>query len=193
MSQIFYKDKPIIIADNISDDKNIYNIKFKDFKLNSALKQLTNDNISSLRIIAKDTQKTFKKLLKLIPNIIAAGGKVVNSKNEILFIYRNNKWDLPKGKAERNENIAETALREVKEETGIKDITISKPLQVTYHIFKKNKKYRLKITFWFEMMSSNVNQLVPQLDEGITRAEWICPSEIEKIKTKCYANIRLLI
>ena len=193
MSQIFYKDKPIIIADNVSDDKNIYNIKFKDFKLNSALKELSNDNISSLRIIAKDTQKTFKKLLKLMPNIIAAGGKVVNSKNEILFIYRNKKWDLPKGKAERNENIAETALREVKEETGIKDISITKPLQVTYHIFKKNKKYRLKITYWFEMMSSNVNQLVPQLDEGITRAEWISPSEIEKIKTKCYANIRLLI
>ena len=193
MSQIFYKDKPIIIADNISDDKNIYNIKFKDFKLNSALKELSNDNILSLRIIAKDTQKTFKKLLKLMPNIIAAGGKVVNSKNEILFIYRNNKWDLPKGKAERNENIAETALREVKEETGIKDISITKPLQVTYHIFKKNKKYRLKITYWFEMMSSNVNQLVPQLDEGITRAEWISPPEIEKIKTKCYANIRLLI
>ena len=193
MSQIFYKDKPIIIADNVSDDKNIYNIKFKDFKLNSALKELSNDNISSLRIIAKDTHKAFKKLLKLMPNIIAAGGKVVNSKNEILFIYRNNKWDLPKGKAERNENIAETALREVKEETGIKDISITKPLQVTYHIFKKNKKYRLKITYWFEMMSSNVNQLVPQLDEGITRAEWINPSEIEKIKTKCYANIRLLI
>ena len=193
MSQIFYKDKPIIIADNISDDKNIYNIKFKDFKLNSALKELSNDNILSLRIIAKDTQKTFKKLLKLMPNIIAAGGKVVNSKNEILFIYRNKKWDLPKGKAERNENIAETALREVKEETGIKDISITKPLQVTYHIFKKNKKYRLKITYWFEMMSSNVNQLVPQLDEGITRAEWISPSEIERIKTECYANIRLLI
>ena len=193
MSQIFYKDKPIIIADNISDDKNIYNIKFKDFKLNSALKELSNDNILSLRIIAKDTQKTFKKLLKLMPNIIAAGGKVVNSKNEILFIYRNNKWDLPKGKAERNENIAETALREVKEETGIKDISITKPLQLTYHIFKKNKKYRLKITYWFEMMSSNVNQLVPQLDEGITRAEWISPSEIERIKTECYANIRLLI
>ena len=193
MSQIFYKDKPIIIADNISDDKNIYNIKFKDFKLNSALKQLSNDNISSLRIIAKDTQKTFKKLLKLMPNIIAAGGKVVNSKNEILFIYRNKKWDLPKGKAERNENIAETALREVKEETGIKDISITKPLQVTYHIFKKNKKYRLKITYWFEMLSSNVNQLVPQLDEGITRVEWISLSEIEKIKMKCYANIRLLI
>ena len=47
------------------------------------------------------------------------------------------------GKAERNENIAETALREVKEETGIKDISITKPLQVTYHIFKKNKKIEL--------------------------------------------------
>ena len=193
MSQIFYKDKPIIIADNISDDKNIYNIKFKDFKLNSALKELSNDNISSLRIIAKDTQKAFKKLLKLMPNIIAAGGKVVNSKNEILFIYRNNKWDLPKGKAERNENIAETALREVKEETGIKDISITKPLQVTYHIFKKNKKYRLKITYWFEMMSSNLNQLVPQLDEGIKKALWKNRNEIDSLMKNAYKNIEVLL
>ena len=59
------------------------------------------------------------KFLKLLPKITAAGGKVINPKGEILFIFRNNKWDLPKGKAEDNESIADTAIREVKEEVGI--------------------------------------------------------------------------
>jgi len=193
MYQIFYKDKPIIITDNISENKNVYNISFKDFKLKTTLKDLSEKKISSVNLIVKNKKKGFKKFLKLFPNTVAAGGKVINSKNEILFIYRNNKWDLPKGKAERYENIAETALREVNEETGITDLSITKPLQLTYHIFKKNNKYRLKITYWFEMTSFNENQLIPQIEEGITRVEWISPSEIEKIKMKCYANIRLLI
>ena len=193
MLQIFYQDKPIIITDSISEDNNVSNIKFKDFELKSALKNLSKKKNSSIRLIANDKKKALKKFLKLLPNIIAGGGKVINSKGDILFIFRNNKWDLPKGKAENNENIADTAIREVKEETGIKDLTITKPLQITYHIFKKNDSYRLKITYWFEMKSLVENKLIPQLEEGITRAEWINPSEIEKIKKKCYANIRLLI
>jgi len=193
MLQIFYQDKPIIITDSISDENNVCNIKFKDFKLKSALKILLKKKTLSVRLIANDKKKALKKILKLLPNVKAGGGKVVNSKGEILFIFRNNKWDLPKGKAENNENIAETAIREVKEETGIKDLTITQPLQITYHIFKKKKSYVLKITYWFEMKSLQDNILIPQIEEGITRAEWIKPSEIEKIKKKCYANIRLLI
>ena len=43
------------------------------------------------------------------------------------------------------------------------------------------------------MKSMGDNQPTPQIEEGITRAEWIDSSEIDKIKKKCYANIRLLI
>ena len=32
--------------------------------------------------------------------IQAAGGLVYNSKNQLLMIFRNGKWDLPKGKLE---------------------------------------------------------------------------------------------
>ncbi len=193
MYQIFYRDKPIVITDTRSDNKNVHNIKFKDFNLKKALKNLSKKNILSIRIIGKDKEKLLKKFLKLLPKIIAAGGKVLNQKEEILFIFRNNKWDLPKGKAEDNESIADTAIREVKEETGIAQLVITKPLEITYHIFKKNNTYRLKVTYWFEMKSMSDNQLTPQIKEGITRAEWINNSEIDKIKKKCYANIRLLI
>ena len=193
MYQIFYRDKPIVISDTKSDKKNVHNIKYKDFNLKKALKNLSKNSISSVRIIGKDKEKLLKKFLKLLPKIIAAGGKVFNQKGEILFIFRNNKWDLPKGKAEYNESIADTAIREVKEETGIAKLVITKPLEITYHIFKKNNTYRLKVTYWFEMKSMADNQLIPQVEEGITKAEWINNSEIDKIKKKCYANIRLLI
>jgi len=193
MYQIFYRDKPIVITEIRSDRKNVYNIEFKNFDLKKALSNLSKNSISSIRIIGKDNEKLFNKFLRLLPGITAAGGKVINSKGEILFIFRNNKWDLPKGKAEDNESIADTAIREVKEETGIAKLVITKPLDTTYHIFKKNNTYRLKITHWFEMKSTGDNQLIPQIEEGIIRAEWINRSEIDKIKKKCYANIRLLI
>ena len=193
MYYIFYQDKPIIITDTRSEKKNVHNIKLNDFNLKKGLKNLSKNTISSIRIIGKDKEKLLNKFLKLLPKITAAGGKVINPKGEILFIFRNNKWDWPKGKAEVNETIADTAIREVKEETGIAELTITKPLEITYHIFKKNNSYRLKVTYWFEMKSMGDNQLIPQIEEGITKAVWINNSEIDQIKKKCYANIRLLI
>ncbi len=141
MYYIFYQDKPIIITDTRSEKKNVHNIKLNDFNLKKGLKNLSKNTISSIRIIGKDKEKLLNKFLKLLPKITAAGGKVINPKGEILFIFRNNKWDLPKGKAEVNEIIADTAIREVKEETGIAELTITKPLEITYHIFKKNNSY----------------------------------------------------
>ena len=130
---------------------------------------------------------------KKYPEIIAAGGKVINNKSEVLFIYRNKKWDLPKGKAEKNEIISETALREVKEETGIKNLSIIKPLDKTYHIFKRGGKNYLKSTYWFEMQSDFIGKFKPQKKEGITRVEWIGIENLSSILAKSYANIRLLI
>ena len=105
---------------------------------------------------------------------------------------RNDKWDLPKGKAEKNEQLPQTALREVIEETGIKEVSIKKPLDVTYHIFKRNSEYRLKVTYWFEMFSEYEGKFNPQLDEGITDVKWIKKDELEDVKTNSYPNIRLL-
>ena len=171
MLQIFYKEKPIIISDNKSDLKNSLIINPELF-----------ENLDLLKLLTKK-----------YPEIIAAGGKVINNKSEILFIYRNKKWDLPKGKAEKNEIISETALREVKEETGIKNLSIIKPLDKTYHIFKRDGKNYLKSTYWFEMKSDFNGKFKPQKKEGITRVEWIGIENLSSILAKSYANIRLLI
>ena len=125
--------------------------------------------------------------------IYASGGVVFNENDELLMIYRNKKWDLPKGKAEKNENISQTALREVIEETGIKNLSIIKPLEKTYHIFKRGGKNYIKSTYWFEMKSDYEGKLKPQKKEGISRVEWIGTENLPSILPKSYANIRLLI
>ena len=63
MYQIFYRDKPIVISDTKSDKKNVHNIEYKDFNLKKALKNLSKNSISSVRIIGKDKEKINVKTL----------------------------------------------------------------------------------------------------------------------------------
>ena len=193
MLQIFYKEKPIIISDNISDLKESLVIDLELIKNIDVVELLNKKKVKSIGVLSKNKKSVLTALKKRYPEITAAGGKVVNQNSEILFIYRNKKWDLPKGKAEKNENISQTAIREVSEETGILDLSITKPLEKTYHIFKRGKKHFLKSTYWFEMKSNYSAEFKPQKNEGITRVEWIGEEELDKILLKSYANIRLLI
>ena len=193
MSQIFYKEKPIIISDKKSDLKNSLIIDPELLENLDFLKLLTKKKINSIGVFSNEFEIIINVFKKKFPEIIAAGGKVINNKSEILFIFRNKKWDLPKGKAEKNEIISETALREVEEETGIKNLSIIKPLDKTYHIFKRGKKKYLKSTYWFEMKSDYNGKFKPQKKEGITRVEWIGVENLSSILPKSYANIRLLI
>ena len=193
MLQIFYKEKPIIVSDKKSDLKNSLIIDLDLLENLDLLKLLSKKNINSIGVLSNEFEIILNIFKKKFPEIIAAGGKVINNKSEILFIYRNKKWDLPKGKAEKNEIISRTALREVVEETGIKNLSIIKPLEKTYHVFKRGGKNYLKTTYWFEMKSDFNGKFKPQKKEGITRVEWIGTENLSDILPKSYANIRLLI
>jgi 8-oxo-dGTP pyrophosphatase MutT (NUDIX family) len=139
-----------------------------------------------------DEKEIMKTLKAKIPVSKAAGGLVYNNKGEVLFIYRSGKWDLPKGGTEKGEDIEETALREVEEETGVNNLKITKKLQKTYHIFKRNGTYRLKITHWFEMSTTFDGIPLGQIEEGIEKAVWIAKKDIKEVLKKSYENIKLL-
>jgi|TARA_B110000908_G_scaffold119063_1_gene139534 8-oxo-dGTP pyrophosphatase MutT (NUDIX family) len=192
MYQIFYKKKVILLTDVVQEESDIVVLSLKNLKFKKVIKVLNKKNIKSVHLFHKNRDKLLKHFFKLIPTVIAAGGKILNSKSDTLFIYRNDKWDLPKGKAEKNEQLSETAIREVIEETGIKGISITKPLDITYHIFKRNEEYRLKITYWFEMFSDYEGEFIPQLNEGISDVKWIKIEDLENIKNNSYPNIKLL-
>jgi len=193
MYQIFVNDKPIILTTIVEPETNFKNYLLDTVSVEKVIRDLQNKNIHSVRLIDSDKEYLIKKFLKKLPNVIAGGGKVYNDKNEVLFIYRNNKWDLPKGKAENKETIAITAIREVEEETGVKDLEITKPLEMTYHIFKRNGKYKIKITYWFEMKTSYNGPLCAQEEEGITKVKWLNKAQIDKAMENSYANIKELI
>lgn len=192
MYQVFYKKKIILLTDVFKEEKDFKSFPIKDVKLKKVIKLLNKKNTNSVHLFHKNKDKLLKYFFKLIPTVIAAGGKITNSKSETLFIYRNDKWDLPKGKAEKNEQLPQTALREVKEETGIKEVSINKPLDITYHIFRRNNEYRLKVTYWFDMFSDYEGIFFPQLDEGITDVKWVKKADLEEVKINSYPNIRLL-
>ncbi|HBK82308.1 MAG TPA: NUDIX hydrolase, partial [Flavobacterium sp.] len=88
--------------------------------------------------------------------------------------------------------IEETALREVQEETGVDGLVIAKKLQKTYHVFKRNGRYKLKITTWFEMETNFHGIPKGQEDEGIEQVAWIKQNEIDFILQNSYENIKLL-
>jgi len=124
--------------------------------------------------------------------IEAAGGLVYNLNNQLLMIFRNGKWDLPKGKLEIGENIRECAIREVKEESGINNLTIIKKITDTYHTYELKGKPILKRTYWHMMISDFDGKLVAQIEEGITKVEWVNEENIAKKLENSYGNIKEL-
>ena len=127
--------------------------------------------------------------------IIAGGGVVVNENNQVLFIYRRKKWDLPKGKLDPGEDIKACAIREVMEETGIRNLTIGNLIIVTTHSYEENGMKMQKETHWFEMKASTVDNstLTPQLEEDIEKIEWVSLENLEEYLSETYTTIQQVL
>ncbi len=140
-----------------------------------------------------DKKKLLKEFKKKLSTIKAAGGIVINKNNEILFIYRKGKWDLPKGKMEKNEDKKDSALREVIEETGVKKLKIVNFFSTTFHLIKVKREYFLKETHWYKMKTKYDGKLKPQKSEGIISAKWKTLDEAFEIKKKTFRNIAIIL
>lgn len=192
MHTIFVNGKPIILTTKVEKETDFRNFNLKEVDIFQALKVLKKKKVKSIRLIHHNEATILKKFLKKLPKVKAGGGKVYNDNNEVLFIFRNNKWDLPKGKKEKGETIEDAAIREVEEETGVKGLSIVKPLEITYHIFKRNDKVKTKITHWFEMKTDFKGALKPEENEGITKVEWLNEEQANDALENSYANIKKL-
>ncbi|WP_317126871.1 NUDIX hydrolase [Nonlabens xiamenensis] len=156
------------------------------------VKKIEKQEIDKVVLYSKSDEKLLKRLHKLLPVVVAGGGLVINQNNDYLFIHRNGKWDLPKGKAEKNETIEETSIREVKEETGVKKLRITNYLGVTYHVFSRKGKMKLKQTHWYVMETDSTKPLKPQKKEGIDKAVWLNKDLATVALQSSYGNIREL-
>lgn len=150
-------------------------------------------NAPSLLIRSADTQKSWEVFCSLYTIMEAAGGLVKNSKGKLLMIFRNGKWDLPKGKIEAGEAPDEAALREVSEECGIGQLKIIRPASVSYHTYPYKDKKVLKRTYWYLMSTSDEGEPVPQLEEGISKAAWKGRKGMETALRNSYRSINWLL
>ncbi len=123
--------------------------------------------------------------------VLACGGIVTDEEEQVLLIYRNGKWDLPKGKKEKGETKKQNASREVEEETGVKDLKVGPKIGSTYHWYHRNK-WTLKQSTWYRMKTYN-QDTVPQAEEGIKKAIWADRKKVKKCMKNMYPNIKMLL
>ena len=192
MYKVFVNDKPLFLTNKIQKETDFQLFLLDSIDISRLVVKMFNNKVKKAYLYHPDEKEIMRKLKSKMPVNKAAGGLVYNKSGEVLFIFRNGKWDLPKGGIEKGEKRKDAAMREVEEETGVGKLTVTGKLPKTYHVFKRNGKYKLKVTHWYEMKSSFSGDVQPQLEEGIEKVAWLKPEEITEALQNSYQNIKLL-
>jgi len=166
------------------DTKEFYKI-IADFQ--------TDTSIPAINIYGTDIKHLWKIFRIYFTEVGAAGGLVKHKSGKYLFIEKKGKLDLPKGHIELGEEPETCALREVSEECGITGHSIVKAIPPTYHTYSWKGISYLKKTNWFLMEYDGEMITEPQIEEGITKVEWLFPDELNKIKGNAWLSLMELI
>lgn len=199
--KIFFGNKPVYLCDKLSTElqeithhpETIYVDEASAPAVNSFLHEIKKPEFSVGIICAEDVEAIKKLFFKHFTVIEAAGGIVQNKDKEILFIFRREKWDLPKGKIEKAESPEVAAQREIEEETGVMNLKLKKKLHTTYHTYKEFGKEILKVSHWFYFLSDSQQELQPQAEEDITEVKWIATKDIKIPMANTYESIKELM
>lgn len=192
MYKVFVNNASIHLSTQSFISEEYTSIPIRKANMSEIILQLQENPSLKFHLYHRKEAKLLRILHKKLPVVVAGGGKVYNEANKVLFIKRNGHWDLPKGKAEKGESIEETSIREVEEETGVRNLEITRFLMKTYHVYKRNEKFKLKLTYWFEMKTNFEGELYPQIEESITKVKWKSPSSTIKALKNTYGTITQL-
>ncbi|MBL0317174.1 MAG: NUDIX domain-containing protein [Flavobacteriales bacterium] len=148
-----------------------------------------NRGARAVYVMCQDVKESWKTFQSQFEFVQAAGGLVINPNHEILFIFRHEKWDLPKGKVEKGESLEEGALREVEEECSISPLKLKSKLCTTWHTYIQDREPMLKATEWYLMKYSGEQKPSPQLIEGITDVRWLRADELAIVEANTYPSV----
>jgi 8-oxo-dGTP pyrophosphatase MutT (NUDIX family) len=195
--KIYFDNKPLFLCDKIDttidpyvhhddavliDELNLHTVK-------AMIHEMQQPRIHAGIFFHPDLALLKNAFFKKFTIVKAAGGWIRNEKNESLFIFRRGKWDLPKGKLDKGESLENCAVREVQEETGLKQVDIVKPLTITYHTYHEGTKFILKESHWY-LMNTNANQdLVPQTEEDIHEIRWVKEADLHPYMENTFPSI----
>ncbi len=167
-------------------------LNMNENNVHQVIQKMLNNKVTQATFYCKNLESDWNLFQSYFNVQKAAGGIVKDEKENILFIKRFEKWDLPKGKIEKGETTEEAAIREVEEECGIENLELLSENKTTYHIFPRKNQFCLKISYWFDMKTTYKGKLTPQIEEDIIEVVFKNSTEIEEALQNTYANIQLL-
>jgi ADP-ribose pyrophosphatase len=178
--KIYFNNKPLYLVDKITAELEDYQHRSDTIFIDELdphavrtmiyeMEQLEYYNGIFLYKDVKAVLEAFKKELILVQ---AAGGFVYDQEH-VLLIYRRGKWDLPKGKLDKGEKLSDCAVREVKEETGLKHLEIGESLTITYHTYHEKGQHILKESHWYKIKGSIKDKITAQTEEDIHECKWV--------------------
>ena len=146
---------------------------------------------NSLALLTPEPEAAFARFARAFTPVEAAGGVVVGPDGRCLLIFRNCRWDLPKGHVEAGESCDRCAVREIREETGV-EAEVLRPLCDTRHAywFEPTARWELKRTHWYLLRTTRSAGLLPQSEEGIERVVWCDRTAVERALEESYPTIR---
>lgn len=199
MYKVFFNDSIIQISSELKKSSNNNIPRLVDTGSYNFVNQLVSEielgrNGSVFLILHQEPDQLWNQFRSHFVEIPAAGGLVQNEESSFLFIKRLGRWDLPKGKIEKNETSENAAIREVEEECGLTKLQIVRQLDSTFHIYRSPylpfpKNLVLKETKWF-LMSYSENEIpVPQVEEDIEEVRWFAVSELDEMRANTYPSL----
>jgi 8-oxo-dGTP pyrophosphatase MutT (NUDIX family) len=196
MYKVHFENRFIMISEE-PDRLQKYSLFHKFYATNELYNLITefqsDSTLYSINVYGPNIRHIWKMFRIYFTEVGAAGGLVRHSSGKYLFIEKKGKLDLPKGHVEPGEEPEACALREVKEECGITGHLIVKALQPSYHTYSWEGISYLKKTSWFLMKYGGPMITDPQIDEGITKVEWLSPDELSRIKGSAWLSLMDLI
>lgn len=203
MYKVFFNESVLKIESETKTSSKNNNTQSPVFQYNKSFMDAIceieqNETPLNLTFVIQNAAQFWNQLRKQLIEIPAAGGIVKDKDEQLLFIKRFGKWDLPKGKTEKKERIETAAVREVEEECGINNVQLLKKIDSTFHIYRSPyhthpNNLVLKETHWFEMFYNGNEIPVPQIKENIEEVRWFQVNELQTVFENTYGNIEELI